>query len=81
MFPDAPTERGLKHIWELIEAHKQGYETYCVFIIQMENVDYFTPNAKTQPEFAQALKYAENSGVHLIAYDCIVTENSLEINN
>ena len=81
MFPDAPTERGLKHIWELIEAHKQGYETYCVFIIQMENVDYFTPNAKTQPEFAQALKDAENSGVHLIAYDCIVTENSLEINN
>ena len=47
----------------------------------MENVDYFTPNAKTQPEFAQALKDAENSGVHLIAYDCIVTENSLEINN
>lgn len=81
MFPDAPTERGLRHIQELIEACKQGYEAYCVFIVQMNNVKYFTPNIKTQPEFAQALITAENQGVNIIAYDCIVTENSLEVNN
>lgn len=81
MFPDAATERGLRHIQELIEAHKQGYEAYCVFIVQMNNVRYFTPNVKTQPEFAQALITAQNQGVNIIAYDCIVTENSLEVNN
>lgn len=81
MFPDAPTERGLRHIQELIEACKQGYEAYCVFIVQMYNVKYFTPNVKTQPEFAQALITAQNQGVNIIAYDCIVTENSLEVNN
>ena len=81
MFPDAPTERGLRHIQELIEACKQGYEAYCVFIVQMNNVKYFTPNVKTQPEFAQALITAQNQGVNIIAYDCIVTENSLEVNN
>ncbi|MGN1138200.1 MAG: DNA/RNA nuclease SfsA [Ruminococcus sp.] len=81
MFPDAPTERGLRHIQELIEACKQGYEAYCVFIVQMNNVKYFTPNVKTQPEFAQALINAQNQGVNIIAYDCIVTENSLEVNN
>ena len=81
MFPDAPTERGLRHIQELIKACKQGYEAYCVFIVQMNNVKYFTPNVKTQPEFAQALITAQNQGVNIIAYDCIVTENSLEVNN
>lgn len=81
MFPDAPTERGLRHIQELIEACKQGYEAYCVFIVQMNKVKYFTPNVKTQPEFAQALITAQNQGVNIIAYDCIVTENSLEVNN
>lgn len=81
MFPDAPTERGLRHIQELIEACKQGYEAYCVFIVQMNNVKYFTPNVKTQPEFAQALITAQNQGVNILAYDCIVTENSLEVNN
>lgn len=81
MFPDAPTERGLRHIQELIEACKQGYEAYCVFIVQMNKVKYFTPNVKTQPEFAQALITAQNQGVNILAYDCIVTENSLEVNN
>lgn len=79
LFPDAPTERGIKHIYELISAQKQGFETYIVFIIQMTDVEYFTPNNETHPQFGKALEYAENSGVKIIALDCNVTENSLEI--
>ncbi len=71
-FPDAPTQRGVKHIQELEKCIKDGYEAYLMFVIQMENVDYFTPNRDTHPEFAEALKTAEKSGVHILAYDCIV---------
>lgn len=60
LFPDAPTERGVKHIYELISAVKEGFEAYIVFIIQMSDVKYFTPNAETHPEFAQGLIDAEN---------------------
>ncbi|MDY3861582.1 MAG: DNA/RNA nuclease SfsA [Ruminococcus sp.] len=81
LFPDAPTQRGVKHLNELVRAVKEGYEAFAVFVVQMENVRYFTPNAKTHPEFTQALINARNSGVNLLCYDCRVTENSLEINN
>ncbi len=77
MFPDAPTERRLKHINELSEALDEGYEAYAVFIIQMKNVLYFTPNYKTHKEFGNALKAAREKGVSILALDCSVTENSI----
>lgn len=80
MFPDAPTERGVKHILELIKAHRQGFEAYILFVIQMKGMEAFTPNKKTHPRFAEALKEADEAGVHILAYDCDVTEDSLSLN-
>ncbi len=79
MFPDAPTERGIKHINELIRAKNDGYESYILFVIQMKGVREFKPNYKTHREFGEALVKAEKAGVKILAYDCIVTENSLKI--
>lgn len=81
MFPDAPTERGVKHIMELIDAKGNGYNTYIIFVIQMQNPAYFTPNYKTHAEFGKALQYAQSKGVNILAYDCIITENSIDLNN
>ena len=81
LFPDAPTERGIKHLNELITAKNQGYDAYVVFVVQMENVKYFTPNSKTHKAFAQALLNAKNNGVNVLCYDCKVTETTLDINN
>lgn len=81
MFPDAPTERGIKHIMELVDAYENGYLAYILFVIQMEKVAYFTPNYKTHNEFGQALKYASSKGVKILAYDCIVKENSIILSN
>ena len=78
-FPDAPSDRAVKHLEELIRASKEGYETYVFFVIQMEDVRYFTPNTDTHPAFAQALKKAAAAGVGILAYDCIVTPESIEI--
>lgn len=78
-FPDAPTERGIKHINELTDCLNEGYEAYIFFVIQMKNIDYFTPNYETHPEFGEALKKAKNKGVKILAYDCIVTEDSIII--
>ena len=78
-FPDAPTERGIKHIEELCEATKEGYEAYIFFVIQMKGVRYFTPNMETQPAFGEALKRAKEQGVHVLAYDCKVGKDSIEI--
>ena len=79
-FPDAPTERGLKHILELIEATKHGYEAYIVFVIQMTDVIYMTANRDTHPEFADALLLAQENGVKILCLDCLVSENELKIN-
>jgi len=79
MFPDAPTERGVKHLNELIMCTKEGYEAHVVFVIQMNNVHYFTPNNKTHRAFGEALVAAKNAGVNIIALDCRVTKNTLEI--
>lgn len=79
-FPDAPSERAVKHLEELVEAIKEGYEAYVFFVIQMKGVQYFTPNRCTHPEFADALVRAANAGVQVLAYDCNVTENSIFIN-
>ncbi len=79
LFPDAPTERGVKHINELVDAVKEGFEGYIFFVIQMNNVTSFTPNYKTHAAFGEALKIAEKSGVKIMAYDCIVTDDSIVI--
>ena len=81
MFPDAPTERGVKHINELCQAVRDGYDAYIFFVIQMNDVKFFAPNRNTHPEFADALIEAENKGVKIKCVDCFVTENSLKINN
>ena len=77
-FPDAPTERGIKHINELVRARSQGYLASIIFIIQMKGVHVFEPNRITHPEFAEVLLMAVRAGVEILAFDCIVTENSLE---
>ena len=78
-FPDAPTERGVKHLNELCEAVKDGYEAYVFFVIQMKGVKYFTPNMKTHAAFGDALRNAQEQGVHILAYDCKVTKDSIEL--
>jgi sugar fermentation stimulation protein A len=78
-FPDAPTERGVRHVEELIACRKAGYGAYLFFVIQLEGVDYFAPNDKTHPEFGAALRRAQAAGVQLIAYDCLVSPNALEL--
>ena len=76
-FPDAPTERGVKHLRGLARCVEEGFEAYAVFIIQMKGVKVFEPNRATDPEFAQALAQAARAGVKLIALDCYVTKDSL----
>lgn len=78
-FPDAPTERGVKHIRELCKAVEQGYLAYAIFVIQMKDVYEFRPNDDTHPEFGIALREAKKQGVHVLAYDCVVTKNSMVI--
>lgn len=79
MFPDAPTKRGTKHVNELIKAHKLGYTCFIFFLIQMRGVSCFTPNISTDPDFSSALSAAKKAGVGILAYDSIVTENSITI--
>lgn len=80
-FPDAPSDRAVKHVEELREARKAGYQVYVLFVIQMEDVDYFVPNIDTQPEFARVLKEAFAEGVNILAYDCKVTPGEIRIQN
>jgi len=79
LFPDAPTERGVKHLNELAACIDDGYEAKVVFVIQMRGVGYFTPNIKMHPKFGEALSSAEFAGVKVVALDCEVAANSLEI--
>ncbi len=80
LFPDAPTERGVKHINELIKAKKEGYEAYILFIIQMGPVKLFKPNDNTHKEFGEALRTAKKNGVEILAIDCRVSFNSIVFN-
>ena len=80
-FPDAPTERGVKHINELIDCLKDGYEAYILFVIQMNGVKYFSPNDETHREFGEALRKAEASGVKILAVNCDVAQNSIDIDS
>ena len=79
LFPDAPTERGVKHVHELIQCHAEGYETYILFVVQMERARYFTPNRKTHPQFADALSEAKQAGVELLAYVCTVSPDEMKL--
>lgn len=78
-FPDAPTERGLKHVQELISAHEQGYCTEIFFVLQMQGMVDFSPNDDTDPDFGNALRKAAASGVGITAMECAVTPDTLEI--
>lgn len=78
-FPDAPTERGVKHVEELAWAVKAGYEAYIFFVIQMKDVTYFAPNMKMHAAFGEALQKASKSGVNVLAYECQVEKDSIEI--
>ena len=78
-FPDAPTERGVKHLRELQAAVAAGLEAHAVFVIQMADVSHFEPNDATHPAFGQALREAAAAGVHLHAYTCRVTPETMEL--
>lgn len=76
-FPDAPTERGVKHIEELISCRNAGYLAGILFIIQMKGIRYLEPNDRTHPEFGEALRRADDAGVKVMAVDCLVTPDSI----
>ena len=77
LFPDAPTERGVKHLRELIACHEAGYEAAVCIVIQMEGMTAFSPNDRTHPEFGAALREAHRAGVKVLAVECAVTPGSL----
>lgn len=79
-FPDAPTERGRKHLLELAEVKRSGRGAGVLFLIQMEKVDYFTPYDEMDKAFGEALRYAASQGVDIFAYDCLVGENYITLN-
>ena len=76
-FPDAPTARGAKHLQGLIQAVRQGYGAYVLFVIQMEQVRYLHPNDQTDPAFGAALREAAAAGVAVLAMDCHVTPEEM----
>ena len=78
-FPDAPTERGVKHLQGLTQAAREGYGAYVLFVIQMAEVQYLQPNDATDPAFGKALREAAASGVQLLAMDCDITPDSMVI--
>lgn len=78
-FPDAPTERGSKHLRHLAELARQGFGAYILFVIQMQDVKYLHPNDATDPAFGAALREAAAAGVHLLAMDCAVTPGTITL--
>jgi sugar fermentation stimulation protein A len=78
-FPDAPTDRGAKHLRGLTQAVKDGFGAYALFVIQMADVKYLHPNDATDPEFGKALREAAENGVQVMAVDCQVTEDTMVI--
>ena len=79
LFPDAPTERGVKHLDELASAAKEGYHCQIAFVIQMNGVHMVFPNDDTQPDFGQALVRAAKAGVQVVYYSCHVEADSIKI--
>lgn len=80
-FPDAPTERGAKHLRGLLRAVEQGYRAAVCFVIQMKGPAVFRPNDRTDPAFGQALRRAAAGGVAVLAVDCRVEPDSLVIDH
>ncbi len=78
-FPDAPTERGAKHIRGLIRAVREGFGGCILFVIQMQDVRSISPNDATDPEFGRALREARENGVEVLAMDCAVTMDAMTI--
>ena len=78
-FPDAPTERGVKHLQGLTRLAQEGYGAYVLFVIQMADVQYLHPNDATHPAFGDALREAHRQGVHVMAVQCAVTPERMEI--
>ena len=78
-FPDAPTQRGARHLRHLAQAVQEGYGAYVLFVIQMSDVQYLHPNDATDPEFGAALRQAHAAGVQVLAMDCRVEINSMTI--
>ena len=79
LFPDAPTERGVRHLRELARCAAAGYEAHVVFVVQMNDVRYFTPNGRMHPAFGEALRAAAAAGVKVAALDCAVEPDRLDI--
>ena len=78
-FPDAPTQRGVKHLQGLTRLAQEGYGAYVLFVIQMADVKYLHPNDATDPAFGNALREAKRQGVEVLAVECAVTRNSMAI--
>ena len=78
-FPDAPTERGVKHLRELIQSRKAGYHAMLAFVIQMDGVAEVRPNYQTHPEFGAVLSEAQDAGVRVLCLPCHVEPDKLEI--
>ncbi len=78
-FPDAPTQRGVKHVRELMQCVQDGYEAYLIFVIQMSGIKGFAPNWATHPEFGQALQEAQQAGVQIQAYGCQVRPDEITL--
>ncbi len=79
MFPDAPTERGVKHLTELAAAAGAGFQAFILFVIQMKGVTGFVPNWETHEAFARTLRETASAGVHVLAFDCLVQEDGFTI--
>ena len=80
-FPDAPTQRGAKHLRGLIRAAELGYGAFVLFVIQMSDVSHLEPNDRTDPAFGAALREAAKAGVRILAMDCRVTPGTMELRN
>ena len=78
-FPDAPTERGAKHLRGLTQAVQEGFGAYVLFVVQMKDVKYLHPNDSTDPAFGKALREAAEQGVQVLAVDCHITNNTMSI--
>ncbi len=78
-FPDAPTERGVKHLHELIDCMRVGYEAYVLFVVQMKGITSFCPNDEMHPAFGEALRTAQSKGVGILVKDCKVLPDSITI--
>ncbi len=78
-FPDAPTERGIKHMLELEKAVREGYEAWILFVIQMKGIRWFEPNDRTHPQFGETLRRVRQAGVGVLAYDCLVTNDEITL--